>query len=369
MNPTFMQIPARAAITYPIHIGFNFLDQPHQWLPMDWQTRRWVIITDDTVNQRYGERLQKTLHEANPLLLTFAGGEPSKNYDTVQFLIEQMFNAQCDRETTILALGGGVVGDVAGFVASVYMRGVPYIQLPTTLLAMVDSSVGGKTAINLHQGKNLMGTFWQPTVVVIDPDCLRTLTYEHRVNGLMEALKMFMTHDADSFYDVFNHLDALKQPDVSVFTSIIERALKIKIDLVSRDEGDHHERMLLNFGHTVGHALEKVSDYQLLHGFAVALGILVEAKISQLLGFLSEADYAIIVSRFHCFNISGNQLNSDQCDLALEAMRYDKKMKANQTQLVLLKTIGQVCDHDNRFVYPVDDEIVKMAFSAVMGKR
>src|SRR5579862_7344926 len=272
-----MAIPAKKSMMYPIRVGMNLLSSPEKWLPDSWEQKKLVIVTDDTVDHLYANHLLKQLKNANPLLFTFPAGEQSKSAEIKSKIEEKMIQANCDRDTLLIALGGGVVGDLAGFIAATYMRGISYIQVPTTLLAMVDSSVGGKTSINTPQGKNLIGAFWQPKTVVADIHCLKTLPEVHCVNGLIEAIKMFLTNDADYFHYVNTHLDRFFHKDEIVLQKIIERAVQIKVDIVSQDETEKNLRMTLNFGHTIGHALEKITGYAILHGFAVALGILIEA--------------------------------------------------------------------------------------------
>lgn len=367
MNQIIMEIPARQSFSYSINVGFDLLSRPEEWLPRDSHTKRLVIITDDNVNKIYGEKLSHALSRYEPLLLSFVPGEKSKNYQTKHLLEEQMIQHHCNRDTLILALGGGVVGDLAGFIASTYMRGVPYIQIPTTLLAMVDSSVGGKTSINTHQGKNLIGAFWQPSCVVTDLNCLMTLSQEYLINGLVEAIKMFMTNDANHLNDLINNINNILQKDISILKNIVEQAIKIKVDIVSQDEKESNQRMILNFGHTIGHALEKMTDYTMLHGYAVALGILVESKISQLSGFLSNEEFLIVQQLFSKLNISGSQLKNMNFDEIIQATKADKKIKSGHVRYVLLKKLGQVCQENNTFAHPVSDEMVKNALLDVSG--
>ena len=363
MNPIIMHISAQQDVSYPITIEADLLLNPDKWLAYHWQNQRLVIISDNQVSKIYGEKLSTLLRPANPLLLSFTPGEKTKNHALKQYLEEKMLQQHCDRDTIILALGGGVVGDMAGFIASTYMRGISYIQIPTTLLAMVDSSVGGKTGINTDQGKNLIGTFWQPRHVVIDTQCLKTLPQNHIINGLSEAIKVFISNDRDSFNYVIHHLNAILAKDINVLKNIVERAIKIKVAIVSQDEKEINQRMILNFGHTIGHALEKLSNYTLLHGYAVALGILVEAKISQLLGLLADDEYQLIKSLFLKLNISGCSLKKINSDKLIKATQYDKKIKGNTVRYVLLKKIGQVYNDATHFVHPVLNEVVKQALS------
>ncbi len=348
-----------------IKIDLNLIEQPDQWLPKNWQTKKLVIITDDTVNEIYGKNLLEILKSANPLLITMPPGESSKDYLVKHELEEKMIAQGCHRDSIILAFGGGVVGDMAGFIAATYMRGIDYIQIPTTLLAMVDSSIGGKTAINSPQGKNLIGAFWQPILTLIDMSFLNTLSQTQLINGLIEALKMFMTNDHENFEFVNNNIALILNKDFRVLKKVIEQAIKIKVGIVSADEKENHQRMILNFGHTIGHALEKVTDYALLHGYAVALGILVESKISQLLGYLSREDYETIKSLLLKLSISGSQLNKINIDEIIQTTKSDKKTKNDKVRYVLLEKIGQVYYQENKFAHPVSDEIVKQAFNEV----
>ncbi len=364
-QPIMMQIPIREAFSYPIIVASNLLTNPEKWLPTNWKTMRVVIITDDNVNKIYGKHLSAMLDQAKPLLLSFTPGEKSKNSQIKLHLEQRMIQAQCDRQTLILALGGGVVGDIAGFIAATYMRGISYIQIPTTLLAMVDSSVGGKTGINVPQGKNLIGAFWQPTCVVADMECLSTLPQVHLINGLIEAIKMFATHDAEFFNYVNTNITAILNRDMLTLKNVIQRAIQIKVNIVSSDEKENHQRMILNFGHTIGHALEKVTGYTLLHGSAVALGILVEAKISHLSGYLSMEDYHTLQSLMLKLNISGDQLKTMDLEKIIHATYTDKKMKDNQVRYILLKKIGEVRDSVDTVAFAVADDVVLKSLELV----
>jgi 3-dehydroquinate synthase len=268
--------------------------------------QRVVIITDHHVKKLYGDALLEKLLQRGfqVLLLSFRAGEKSKNSRVKERLEGEMLRHQCGRNTMIVALGGGVVGDLAGFVAATYMRGIPYIQIPTTLLAMIDSSIGGKTGVNTIHGKNLIGAFWQPTAVIADLNFLKTLSQEQIINGLMEAIKIFLTNDRDQFFFVQEHLAQLLIPDLTLLEEVVIKAVEQKMTLVQKDEKESGERMILNFGHTIGHAIEQVSQYKIMHGYAVGLGILVELKISELLGICSKTEAAMIVDFFHQFKLT-----------------------------------------------------------------
>jgi len=279
----------------------------------------------------------------------------------------QLFKHRCGRDSLVLALGGGVVGDLAGFVAATYMRGIPYLQLPTSLLAMVDSSVGGKTGIDTPYGKNLIGAFWQPQAVIADMNCLATLSSAHLINGLIEAIKMFLTHQSKSFYYVKKHLDRILTRDRASLTQVIYQAVSIKAAVVSQDEKESNLRMILNAGHTIGHALEHLSHYQLMHGLAVGYGLLVEAKMAEQLGYLSQDHYQEIAMLLARLGVEGRHLKKYSPERLIQATKLDKKIKSGQSYYVLLNEIGGVQCTRGRVAQVVDDRTVKKAIQAVSG--
>lgn len=368
MKQLSVKIPEKPEFSYPIRIGQDLLIKLKTWLSNSAKYDRVVIITDNQVKKYYGKILvdQLTQEGCQTLLLTFPAGEKSKQQKTKQYLEEQMLQKRCGRNTLCIALGGGVVGDLAGFVAATYMRGIPYIQIPTTLLAMVDSSVGGKTAIDTPYGKNLLGAFWQPIAVIADLSCLKTLSQQQLINGLIEALKMFLTSDAKSLQYAIKHLDKILAYDQTILQNIIYRAVTIKADVVEKDEKENNLRMILNFGHTIGHALEQTRDYKILHGIAVAYGILIEAKISESLGILSSKNYLMIETLLAKLGIVGKALRKMDIDKIIQATKLDKKVKTGKARYVLLKDLGKVHTVKNIFAHSVSDEIVKEAFFNVI---
>ena len=352
--------------SYPIQIGEQLYDIA-ALLPIVTTYHQIVIITDHTVKKHYGLRLQKHLQkkQLNTLLFSFPAGEHNKNYQTKQKIENAMFQQRCGKDTLILALGGGVVGDIAGYIAATYMRGIPYIQIPTTLLAMVDSSVGGKTGINTPYGKNLIGSIYQPISVVTDITLLKSLSKKHRINGLIEAVKMFLTHDAESFYFTETHLPQIINGDNKLLTDIVTRAVTIKARVVKKDEGEQNERNVLNFGHTIGHALEKLSHYRLLHGYAVAYGILVESTISHALGLLSTDQLLIIKNLLARLGIKGSTLKKYDITQLIQTTKIDKKVRSSNVNYSLLQEIGLAHTKNNHYVHPVNDKIVRQALKHV----
>ncbi|MFT3742095.1 MAG: 3-dehydroquinate synthase [Gammaproteobacteria bacterium] len=362
-----IKIPAIAAKSYQIHLEPDLLAQLPQKLTAFSGFSRIVIITDQTVKKYYAQTLLKILKTQNTptFLYDFPAGEKYKTIKTKQKLENQMLKAGLGRDTLCLAVGGGVVGDMTGFIAATYMRGIPYIQVPTTLLAMVDSSVGGKTGINTPYGKNLLGAFWQPLAVFADLNCLNTLPLPQRVNGLIEAAKIFLTHDAKYFGYLETHLSKILSGDVKLLGKIIKRAVYWKAKVVKQDPHEKNLRSVLNFGHTIGHALEQVSNYKLLHGYAVGYGILIEAKMSQHLGILPAQDYQRIIDFFAKLEITARDLKKIPVKKILQTTKIDKKATAEGVKYVLLKQIGQYYHEQDQVAQLVADSVVASAFRSI----
>jgi len=274
--------------SYEIYVGYEILDRftpllaRHQW------GERYVVVTDTHVGSRYGERFLSLLGSSGlPVdMVTFPAGEQSKSMDTLLSLADRLLQKGCDRQTCLLALGGGVVGDVTGFLASIFMRGIPFIQVPTTLLAQVDSSIGGKTGIDIPAGKNILGTFYQPKMVLSDLQFLTTLPDEEFKNGVAEIVK----YGAIESYELWTYLEtntkALLARDPQVLAHVVKESCRIKKMIVELDEKDGGVRKILNFGHTIGHAIERERKYTIPHGQAVAIGMAAAARLSELMGYL-----------------------------------------------------------------------------------
>jgi 3-dehydroquinate synthase len=302
------------------------------------------IITDSNVERLYGRRLLRGFSEANidATLLSVASGESSKSADTVQALHTHLLKLGIHRDSMILALGGGVVGDVAGFVAATILRGVPYVQVPTTLLAQVDSSVGGKVGINHPLGKNLIGAFHQPAAVFIDPDVLKTLPRAEYRNGLAEVVKIAAALDRKFFRYLQRNARAVAEGNARMLPAIIARSVALKAAIVERDERDRGLRKVLNLGHTVGHALEAATRYATRHGEAVALGMVAESAIAVQLGLLPQRDFENLVRLLRAFKLPVQFPTVKNRSLFLSALAGDKKAEQGGTKYVLLAGIGKV---------------------------
>lgn len=354
--------------SYVITVGTRLLARLPQLLKKGHSASSYTIIADKTTTKLFGNKLLSKLRTAGlkTVLLSVPTGEQAKQQKHKTALEEAMLKAGVDRRGVVLALGGGVVGDLAGFVAATYMRGIAFIQLPTTLLAMVDSSVGGKTGIDTPQGKNLIGAFHQPSAVYADLDTLQNLPDAELRNGLVEAAKMFLTSDAKSFAFLEKNLERALTKDTRVLAEVISRAVRIKGVVVERDERESGERMILNFGHTIGHALEKLADYKVLHGQAVALGILVEAQLAHNLGRLSAGELAAIHTMLTRLDTPVSVLKRFKHSDIVAMTRGDKKSLAGQARYVILRGIGKVEESGGKFVEVVEDKEVIRAILSVI---
>ena len=305
-----------------------------------------AIISDTNVAARFGNAVRHTLARAGfrPILIVVPAGETAKGIRTVQSCYDQLAAHRLERKSFIVALGGGVVGDLAGFVAATYLRGVAFVQVPTTLLAQVDSSVGGKVGVNLKSGKNLVGAFYQPRLVLCDLDTLRTLPKREFRAGLAEVIKYGIIYDAALFKRLERDLARLLKRESKALSEVIARCCEIKAAVVSQDETESGLRAILNFGHTIGHALEAISHYgKYLHGEAISIGQIAAAKLSAEMLGLSEREAARIRDLFKRAGLPTRvKLNPAQRNKLFSAMRLDKKVSGGEIKFVLARRIGKV---------------------------
>ena len=326
---------------YPIFIGSDILADLPSFMQDDPHSSRHLLISDTNVYALYGPMLLETLRQAGYDIQTviIPGGEEHKNLETVAYLYEQMILLGLDRSSCVLALGGGIVGDTAGFAAASYMRGIPYIQIPTTLLAQVDSSIGGKTGVNLPQGKNLVGAFHQPLLVYSDICLLDSLPAKEYCNGLAEVIKYGLL-DAELWALLEEKHPFILKRDHDCLQNIIIRCSEIKARIVSADEREQGQRALLNLGHTFGHAIENLTGYQhYTHGEAVAIGMVYAARTAYLLEMISRQDMDRICQLITAYKlpIECPQLSSQAI---LEQMYRDKKATSGTLRIVLPQAIG-----------------------------
>ncbi len=326
--------------SYPIYIGSDEIRNAD--IARYVSGKKVLIVTNETIAPLYLESLQQQLSDKHLDSVILADGERHKNLETLNLIFDQLIGGHHDRKTTLIALGGGVVGDMTGFAAACYQRGVPLIQIPTTLLAQVDSSVGGKTAVNHAMGKNMIGAFYQPQTVIIDTDTLSTLPDREFYAGLAEVIKYGLIVDADFFQWLENNIDLLLQRDKRALAYAIELSCKSKARIVAEDETEQGIRAILNLGHTFGHAIETFQNYkQWIHGEAVAAGMVMAAELSVVSGDLPEADLQRTKALLQRCSLPVTPPADMTSDDFARLMLRDKKVLDGQLRLVLLKRLGE----------------------------
>ncbi len=328
---------------YYIHIGADLLAETGHLLKELGFNDKAVIITDPTVKNLYGISLRQSLtgNGFKTALLEVPEGEEYKSLDTAGRLYHELTEFGAERLTPVLALGGGVIGDVAGFVAATYMRGIPLVQLTTTLLAQVDSSIGGKVAVNHGQLKNKIGAFYQPRIVIADITTLQTLPPAELTSGLSEVIKYAIIKDGDFFTYLEEHLEPIRALDKKALEYIVSVSARVKAEIVEKDEKDLGLRNILNFGHTIGHAIESVSEFRISHGQAVAVGMMVASGIAGEIGVLENASVVRIRKLLRRAGLM-TKISKVELSKVLETMTYDKKVVGGKIRFVLPRAIGEV---------------------------
>lgn len=343
---------------YDVRVGSGLLDGLAALLAETCPAHRYVVISDDRVAALYAAGVVEGLKAAGSevALLTFPAGESHKTRAEWSLLSDQMIAAGAGRDAAVLALGGGVTGDLAGFVAATYMRGLPLVQLPTTLLAMIDSSVGGKTGVDTPAGKNLVGAFLQPELVVADIATLGTLAAAEVRAGLAEGIKHGAIADAAYFDRTAGEIPALVALDPAALQRFILRSVEIKAEVVGRDEREAGPRKTLNFGHTLGHAVEAVSGYRILHGEAVAIGMVLEAQLGERLEITAPGTAARLVEVLSAAGLPIRRPEGMDAAAVLAATRSDKKARRGRVEYSLIEKIGVSSPGpDGRWGWPVED--------------
>jgi len=343
--------------SYPIYIGSGLLEDA-KIITSHIKTKRICIVSNTTVSKLYLENIKNLLDDYQVVEAIIDDGEKFKNHESLNYIYTKLLENQCNRDTTILALGGGVVGDIAGYAAASFLRGIPFVQIPTTLLAQVDSSVGGKTGINHMLGKNMIGAFYQPQAVVIDLNVLKTLDNRQISAGLAEVIKYGLIWDEDFFKYLEVNIENLKQLDFKHLEHVIYRSCEIKAKVVSEDEKESGIRAILNLGHTFGHAIENCLGYgEWLHGEAVGCGMVLAAKMSLAQGWLSELEFNRVKDLISQANLPIEKPNIDYENF-IGAMKLDKKNRDKEIYLVLQQGIGQAIV-TNKYSSSVLGDVIK----------
>ncbi|MDD6215968.1 MAG: 3-dehydroquinate synthase [Roseburia sp.] len=328
---------------YDIMLEHDFHSFAAQWEKLygNTTTRKVCIVSDTNVAPLYLEELKQTLKDCNVTVFShvFEAGEQSKNLDTVQKLYEDLILNHFDRHDVLIALGGGVVGDLTGFSAATYLRGIDFIQVPTSLLSQVDSSIGGKTGVDFKQYKNMVGAFYMPKLVYMNLSMLNTLPKKQLISGMGEILKHGLIKDESYFSWLKDHKSEIKDLSDDVIEKMVEKSCEIKRAVVERDAKEQGERALLNFGHTIGHAIEKLSDFSLYHGECVGVGCIAASYLSMKCGYINECDFQSIEQAFRDFGFVTRVHGYDAKEI-LATTKSDKKMVGSKINFVLLQKIG-----------------------------
>ncbi len=351
--------------SYKVLIKAGILDQLASDLVRDPLGFSYAIITDSKVKKLYGSRLKELLLKriSNVLLIDFPMGEKQKNRDIKARIEDSMFEAGFGRDSAIIALGGGVVGDIAGFVASTYTRGIPYIQVPTTLVACVDSSIGGKTAVDTKHGKNLVGTFYQPKRVYIDIDTLKTLEPKEIREGAAEIIKYAVIADERLFSVLEKDINKLFEFNEGFLSEIIMRCCRIKARVIEEDEKETNLRKILNFGHTIGHSIEKLSDYKLSHGNAISIGMVLEGTIAVKLELWNKNDLTRLELLLRRAGLPTKIPFSVRTGELIENMKIDKKSRGGHIQMALPSAIGKMSRKNEEYSIRIDGAVIKSSLA------
>jgi 3-dehydroquinate synthase len=349
-------------LPYPIVVEPGALDRLAGLARKAAPAHRYAIITDSNVGPIYGSRALAGFAPGSADILTVPAGELHKTREEWSRLTDDLLARGLGRDTTIIALGGGVIGDLAGFVAATFMRGIPIVQVPTTLLAMIDASIGGKTGVDTPGGKNLVGVFHPPAIVVADSQVLATLSLANFRTGLAEAIKHGVIADSRYFEFVTRELPVLLAPGGSVsdpFSRVIVRSIEIKAEIVLGDERERGLRKVLNFGHTIGHALEALSGYELAHGEAVAIGMALESAVAERAGIAEAGTAETICGALRAAGLPTDRPKAISGKRVMEAMRSDKKVRGGMVEYSLPRCIGAMAGAGSGWAVPVAEDIVR----------
>ena len=355
MRSVKVNLDKKILSSYEICIGTGIADRMALLIAKNHKAGRHIVITDGNVGRLHGQKLLEHLKAVglNADLIEFEAGEASKTMNTTLHIAAKLLDLGADRTSLLIALGGGVVGDLVGFIASVFMRSVPYIQIPTTLVAQVDSSIGGKTAVDIPYGKNLLGTFYQPRAVFADLAYLETLPEKEFNNGLAEIIKYGIIDDEKLLRQLEDNMESVKRRDSALLLKIVETCCRIKKSIVEIDEKEQGLRRILNYGHTLGHALEAQSNFTIAHGEGVALGMIAAARISENAGYLKSAECQRIEKIILQAGLPGRIPRSIATSGVISRLKMDKKKTGAVIHFVLLKKIGMPFVNGG-----IDDEII-----------
>lgn len=347
--------------SYDILIGEGLLSRIPGDVKEAGLAHRFAIVTDSNVEKLYGDALREGFAGAglNAKLIAFPAGEMYKSRETKAGIEDAMLESKFGRDSAVIALGGGVAGDIAGYVAATYTRGIPCVQVPTTLVACVDSSIGGKTAVDTPHGKNLIGAFHQPWRVYIDVNTLLTLGEKEIREGLAEVIKYGVIMDKELFSFLERNMRKIFEYDKDALTLIIKRGCEIKGEVVEKDEKESNLRKILNFGHTVGHAVENLSGYKLSHGEAISIGMVAEGRIAVRMGLWKEGDLERLIRLIGEAGLPTVMPGYMKIADVIDTMKLDKKARGGKIEMALPKSIGSMAEADGAYGLKIDESLIR----------
>ena len=351
----------REVTGYPVTVGADTLERVPLIAAETTSAHRFAIITDETVRDLYANRLAGLFTKSDVAVLAVPPGESHKTRESWARLTDQLLSLGHGRDSALIAVGGGVVGDLAGFVAATFMRGIPFVQVPTTLLAMIDASIGGKTGVDTPHGKNLVGAFHRPAAVVADPGVLATLPQRDLRAGLAEAIKHGVIADAAYFGEIGNALPLLLGSDGHASRQMVEliiRSIEIKAAIVEQDEREGGLRKILNFGHTIGHAIEALGSYQMLHGEAISIGMALEAEIGERAGISARGTAEAIRRVLQIAELPAVRPLALAPDRIIELARADKKNRGGSIELALPLSVGKMASEESGWTARIGEELI-----------
>ncbi len=347
--------------SYDILIGEDLLRRIPTEIKESGLAHRFAIVTDSTVGSLYGNALLGEFERAGleTRLIAFPAGEMHKNRETKAWIEDCMLEHKFGRDSAVVALGGGVPGDIAGYVAATYARGIPYVQVPTTLVACVDSSIGGKTAVDTPHGKNLIGAFHQPWKVYIDVNTLLTLNRKEIREGLAEVIKYGVIKDSDLFSFLEQSTERIFSYDKEALTRIIRRGCEIKGEVVEKDERESNLRKILNFGHTVGHAVENLSGYKITHGEAISIGMAAEGKIAVAMGLWKSEELGRLTRLLEKAGLPTSMPAHMKTEDIIDTMKLDKKSRGGKIEMALPESIGRMAETNGSYGIKTDEPLIR----------
>lgn len=354
-----MNVTTCSTLPYPVHVGHDLLSALPELVPELTSAHRVAVVADATVGPLYAARIAQSIGEDRCMLVSLPPGEAQKTRATWARVTDALLDARFGRDSMLIALGGGVIGDLTGFVAATYLRGIPVLQIPTTLLAMVDASIGGKTGVDTEYGKNLVGAFHPPVAVVADLDTLTTLPIDERVNGIAEALKHGVIADS-AYFNLVARSDIIAASGDD-WRGIVDGSVAIKSQVVAADEREHGMRKVLNFGHTIGHAVEQLMAYAVPHGACVAYGMLVESRISVMLGLCDASLHPLLHATLESFGLPTEMPTMLTAEAIVNATVSDKKSRAGAVEYALPARCGAMAGAERGYGLPVSRDVALAA--------